>query len=73
MTDTQASIPLDSHTPAQWLRRIAAAVRVHFTWWGTRKTLTPEQKEEFGVTCQADSRLLSANKRIIDIRPPSFR
>ena len=67
------TISLESHSAAQWLRRIAAAVRVHFTWWGTRKTLTPEQKEAFGATCDADSRLLTATKRIIDIRHPSFR
>src|SRR5262245_37536970 len=34
--------------PAERLRREAAAVRVHFTWWGVHRTLTAQQKEEVG-------------------------
>ena len=40
--------------PAQRLRTTMAAVRVSLSWFGTRKTLTPEQKAEaaepFGKT-----------------------
>lgn len=43
MSDT----PLQADSPAQRLRRLAAAVRVHFTWWGTRKTLKPSQSRAF--------------------------
>src|SRR3954465_15345515 len=39
-TLTLPEIPLETNAPAQRLRRIAAAVRVHFTWWGVHKTLT---------------------------------
>jgi hypothetical protein len=72
-TLTVADIPLDPASPAQRLRRLAAAVRVHFTWWGTRKTLSNDQKEEVGNVYDADSRLLSASKRLVDVRHESFR
>ena len=34
-------------SPAQHLRANMAAVRVSFTWLGTRKSLTPEQRAAF--------------------------
>ena len=67
-----SSIPL-SDNPAQRLRRIAAAVRVHFTWWGVHKTLTAQQKEEVGHTYAADARFLTAGKKLIDTRHEAFR
>lgn len=60
-------------SPALRLRRTAAAVRVHFTWWGVHRTLTSQQKEEVGDAYGADARLLSAGKKIIDVRHASFR
>src|SRR5262249_13187836 len=72
-TMTVADIPLETASPAQRLRRMAAAVRVHFTWWGTRKTLTPEQKEDVGLVYNADSRSLTAGKRLVDVRHEAFR
>jgi hypothetical protein len=62
-----------STTPAQWLRQIAAAVRVHFTWWGVHRSLTDQQKEEVGLACAADSRLLTAGKKLIDTRNETYR
>lgn len=70
---TLSDIPLTADSPAQRLRRTAAAVRVHFTWWGVHRTLTARQKEEVGDAYGADSRLLSAGKRIIDVRHEAFR
>jgi hypothetical protein len=67
------SIPLDSNQPAERLRRLAAAVRVHFTWWGVRRALTAQQKEEIGVACAADARLLTAGKKLVDVRHEAFR
>ena len=72
-TLTVADIPLDSASPAQRLRRTAAAVRVHFTWWGTHKTLTAQQKEEVGLAYDADARFLTAGKKLIDVRHEAFR
>ena len=68
-----ADIPLAAENPAQRLRRMAAAVRVHFTWWGVHKTLTAQQKEEVGATYAAEARFLTAGKKIIDVRHESFR
>jgi hypothetical protein len=72
-TITHPEIPLSTDNPAQRLRRTAAAVRVHFTWWGVHKMLTAQQKEEVGLAYDADSRLLSAGKKIIDVRHPAYR
>src|SRR5437879_10030170 len=72
-TITVSDIPLETSTPAQRLRRLAAAVRVHFTWWGVHRTLSAQQKEEAGDAYGADARLLSAGKKILDVRHEAFR
>lgn len=63
----------ESTSPAQWLRQIAAAVRVSFTWWGVHRSLTDQQKEEVGLACSADTRLLTAGKKLIDTRNETYR
>ncbi|HEY7328491.1 MAG TPA: hypothetical protein VH592_12660 [Gemmataceae bacterium] len=68
-----SDIPLVPESPAQRLRRLAAAVRVHFTWWGVHRTLTARQKEEVGVTYDADARFLTAGKKLVDTRHEAFR
>jgi hypothetical protein len=47
--------------------------RVHFTWWGVHKTLTARQKEEVGLAQAADGRLLTAGKKLVDVRHGAFR
>jgi hypothetical protein len=64
---------LDTTNPAQRLRRQTAAVRVSFTWFGVHRTLNAQQKEEVGESYGADARLLSAGKKIIDVRHEAFR
>jgi hypothetical protein len=68
-----ASIPLDGDSPAQRLRRTAAAVRVLLHWWGVHRALTTSQKEELGVVTAADARFLTAGKKLLDIRHEAFR
>ena len=63
----------ETTTAAQRLRRSAAAVRLQFTWWGVHRTLTAQQKEEVSDAYGADAKLLSAGKKIIDVRHPAFR
>jgi hypothetical protein len=70
---TLADAPAATADPAGRLRRTAAAVRVHFTWWGVHRTLTARQKEEVCDAYGADARLLSAGKRIVDVRHPAVR
>jgi hypothetical protein len=72
-TITVSDLPLETASPAQRLRRMAAAVRIHFTWWGVHRTLTAQQKEEVGDAYGADARLLSAGKKLIDVRHEAFR
>lgn len=74
MTTLLAEEPVQtSVSPAQWLRQIAAAVRVSFTWWGVHRSLTDQQKEEVGLACAADTKLLTAGKKLIDTRHPAYR
>jgi hypothetical protein len=68
-----SDMPLAPESPAQRLRRLAAAVRIHFTWWGVHRTLTARQKEEVGVTYDADARFLTAGKKLIDTRHEAYR
>jgi hypothetical protein len=72
-TITVSDIPLQTSHPARRLRNMAAAVRVAFTWWGVHKALTVQQKEEVCDATGADARLLSAGKKIIDVRHEAFR
>ncbi len=72
-TLTVPDIPLDTDDAAQRLRRTAAAVRVMLHWWGVHRALSPQQKEEFGSVASADSRFLTAGKKLIDVRHEAFR
>ena len=62
-----------STTPAQRLRSSCAAVRVSFTWLGMRKTLTPQQKAEAAESFGAKGQYLSAGKKLLDTKHPSFK
>jgi hypothetical protein len=68
-----ADIPLGAESPAQRLRRTAAAVRVLLHWWGVHRALTARQKEEFGAVTSADARFLTAGKKLVDTRHEAFR
>src|ERR1700676_1116577 len=72
-TLTVADIPLGAESPAQRLRRIAAAVRVRLRWWGVHRALTAQQKEEMGAGASADARLLTAGKALIDSHHEAVR
>jgi hypothetical protein len=60
-------------TPARRLRDTMAACRVKFTWFGTQKTLTPEQRAAAAEPFDADSQLISAGKRLIDTKHTAYR
>lgn len=66
-------ISSETHSPAEYLRGITAAVRVAFTWFGTRKTLSPEQKAEAADAFGAEGTYLSAAKKLLDTKHPAFR
>ena len=60
-------------TPAERLRTTMAAARVSFTWFGTRKTLTREQKAQAADTFGAEGQFLSAGKKLLDTQHPRFK
>lgn len=60
-------------TPADRLRGTMAAVKLSFTWLGTRKTLTAEQKNQAADSFGAEGRFLSAGKKLLDTSHPAFK
>ncbi len=62
-----------STSPTQRLRTTTAAVRLSFTWLGTRKTLTTEQKNQAADTFGAEGTFLSAAKKLLDTAHPAFK
>jgi len=62
-----------SRTPAQGLREGMAAVRVSFTWLGTRKSLSADQRAEAAQPFDAEGQYLSAGKKLLDTSHPAFK
>ena len=58
---------------AQRLRTTMAAVRLAFTWFGVRKTLSPTQKAEAAATFDAEGNYFSAGKKLLDTSHPAFK
>jgi hypothetical protein len=50
-----------------------AACRVQFTWFGTKKSLTAEQKAQAAETFDAEGPFLSAGKKLLDNKHTAFR
>ena len=55
------------------LRRTMAAMRLSFTWFGTRKTLSAEQKAQAAESFGAEGDYLSAGKKLLNVRHPKFK
>src|ERR1700679_3854401 len=73
MASTLLDTSLTSINSSARLRATMAAVRIAFTWFGTRKTLTPEQKAQAADTFGAEGEFLSAGKKLIDSKHPDFK
>lgn len=58
---------------AQRMRTTMTAARVSFTWFGTRKSLSREQKEQAADSFGAEGDFLSAGKKLIDTQHPKFK
>src|SRR5436305_14851405 len=63
----------DSATPAERLRTTMAACRLQFTWFGTKKTLNPEQRAKAAQPFDAEGQFLSAGKKLLDTRHNAYR
>lgn len=66
-------VPQSSIAPPQRLRTTMAAMRLSFTWFGVRKSLTAEQKAEAAEAFGADGDVLSAGKRLINTKHRKYR
>ena len=62
-----------STSPSRQLRTTMAAMRLSFTWFGVRKSLTNEQKAEAAEAFGADGDVLSAGKRLINTKHPKYK
>jgi hypothetical protein len=73
MTLLDQNAPRSAMAPAQWLRETTAAVRVSFTWFGVRKTLTHEQKNQAAESFGAEGEYLSARKKLLDTKHAAYK
>ena len=70
---TNGRTSTESNTPAERLRTTMAACRVQFTWYGTKKSLTVEQKAQAAETFDAEGQFLSAGKKLLDTKHTAYR
>ncbi len=71
-----ADLPMpstDPATPSGTLRRSTAAVRVSFTWFGTRKAVSTSQRDQMAAEFDADGQFLSAGKKLLNTKHPAFK
>src|SRR3954468_7106771 len=73
LLDEPQSTARSTPSPAQGLRANMAAVRVSFTWLGTRKSLTPEQRAEAAQPFDAEGQYLSAGKKLLDTSHTAYK
>ncbi|MCA9270965.1 MAG: hypothetical protein KDA41_20935 [Planctomycetales bacterium] len=60
-------------SPSRRLQTTMAALRLSFTWWGVRKSLSAEQKSQAAGAFDAEGDFLSAGKKLIDTRDPLYK
>ena len=65
--------PLQTVSPSDRLRTSMAAARVSFTWLGVRKSLSSSQKDQAANHFGAETKFLSAGKKLIDTSHPAFK
>ena len=73
LLDEPATGSSHTSTPADRMRGSMAAVKLSFTWLGTRKTLTVEQKNQAADSFGAEGKFLSAGKKLLDTSHPAFK
>ncbi|QEH32089.1 hypothetical protein OJF2_05580 [Aquisphaera giovannonii] len=71
--DDMAAPAVAGPEPAARLRATMAACRVQFTWFGTKRTLTAEQKAQAARAFDAEGHFLSAGKKLLDTKHSAFR
>ena len=73
-TTLEPESTLDSTTSAsQRIRNSFAACRLKFTWLGTTKSLSSEQKSQAAVSFGANGESISAGKRLLDTKQAEYK
>jgi hypothetical protein len=62
-----------SSQATNYLRSSMAATRLSFTWFGTRKSLTTQQKAIAADQFDAEVKFVSASKKLLDTQHPIFK
>ena len=62
-----------TNTAADRLRTEMIAMRLSFTWFGTRKTLSAEQKAQAAESFGAEGEYLSAGKKLLNTKHAKFK
>jgi hypothetical protein len=73
-TETAAPTTADTVTQtANELRQTMGAVRVSFSWLGTQRKLSDAQTKQAADTFHAETDLVTASKKLIDTKNPTYR
>jgi DNA polymerase III psi subunit len=73
-TETAAPVTDDTVTQtANELRQTMGAVRVSFSWLGTQRKLSDAQTKQAADTFHAETDLVTASKKLIDTKNPTYR
>ncbi|MCA9067486.1 MAG: hypothetical protein KDA84_01085 [Planctomycetaceae bacterium] len=73
MTLSTERPPATRNNPAERIRTTMCATRVSFVWFGTRKSLTSQQKAQAAESFGAEGEFLSAGKKLLDTKHPRFK
>jgi hypothetical protein len=73
MSTTSANPSRTDTVAARRLRTTMAAVRLSFTWFGVRRSLSAEQKEQAADSFGAEGAYLSAAKKLIDTSHSAYK
>ena len=65
--------PIQTNSPSDRLRETMTAARVSFTWLGVHKSLNTRQKDQAANTFGAESKFVSAGKKLLDTTHPAFK
>ena len=63
----------NTNSAVQRLRTTMAASRVGFNWFGATKSLSDEQKATVAQSFGADREVLSAGKRLLNTKHPTYK
>ena len=73
LSEPTASSSVQRSDFTEQLRNTVLALKLSFTWFGIRKTLSTEQKAQAEESFGASGAFLSAGKKLIDTSEPAFR